>query len=432
MSNQRYIEIEEIPQNPIQGSVFLIRANGLSDFTHGIFKYPCKFIPHIPRWFIKKYSNKTTKKYGILDPFVGSGTTLVESSLMGFPSYGIDVDPLSCLLSKVKTTTWTKRDKELLKSVYLELKDDLKNKRISKSHLAEFTPPFNGLNYWFPEKSINDLATIKYLAHNAYKKNKNSKILNLLLITLASIIRKVSFAEEQSPKPYISTKIKKEIPDTKKLFLDYLDKYSKAVISFSEMAEQSPAKIIGYDARKIDKKPLTSGKVHLVMTSPPYINAFDYVRSLKLENLWLDLITEKDISDLYDKHIGTEKISAERYSVDRPKSSIESLDRKLSRIYRLDKKRSYIVADFFEAMRENLQEIYKTLLKNGCYCLVVGDSKIKGVYIPTGKIITAIAEQEGFKLVNDFSYIIRNRYLRIPRKGRGGFIAKDNVLVFKK
>jgi len=425
-------EINEIPKNPSRGATFLIKGNGLADFTHGIFKYPCKFIPHIPRWFLKKYSGIETNKYGVLDPFVGSGTTLVESSLLNLPSYGIDVDPFSCLLSKVKTSRFTNKEIEILRVAVQEFEKKLKNEQPSKNYLVKFIPQFDSLNYWFSQKAITDLATIKYFINYFYKKTNNKKIRNFLLATLASIIRKTSFADEQSPKPYISKKIKKKLPDTRSLFLNYLTKYFNAIEVFSKHTTISSAKVIGNDARNIDKKALRYGRVHLAITSPPYINAFDYVRSLRLENIWLDLIAEKDIPNLYDKQIGTEKILAKKYTKNKPEIGINILDNKLSKIYKHDKKRAYVVADFFEAMSKNLEEVYTTLIKNGYYCIIVGDSRIKGIHIPTSRVLIELAKDKGFKLVNDFSYIIRNRYLRIPRKGRGGLIIKDYVLVFKK
>lgn len=425
-------EVDEIPVNPAFSETFLIRGNGLSDFTHGVFKYPCKYIPHIPRWFLKKYSNDITKKYGVLDPFVGSGTTLVESSLLNLPSYGIDVDPFCCLLAKVKTTRLTSNETETLEKITYRFGDRLTNASISDTRLEKFKPEFEGIEYWFSPKVSTELATIKYLINSYYEETSNLKIRDFLNIVLASIIRKVSYAEEQSPKPYISKKIKKKLLDTKEIFLGNLARYFNSITKFSTATTISSANIIGNDARDIDKSAIRNGKVHLAMTSPPYINAFDYVRSLKLENVWLDLVKPSDIPVLYDKQIGTEKISAKKYLLGNPKLGIPSLDKKLAEIYSLDKRRAYVVADFFIAMSNNLDEIYNTLTENGFYCIVIGDSKIKGVIIPTGKIFIKLAEAKRFKLVDNFSYIIRNKYLRIPRQGHGGFIVKDHILVFKK
>src|SRR4030067_2824953 len=104
IKSQDYFIVKEfIPDEIEQGSILNIFTNNVTAHTHGFHKYPAKFIPHIPKWAINKYlagqKNKT-----ILDPFCGSGTTLVEGILAGHNVIGIDVDPLSALISKVKTT----------------------------------------------------------------------------------------------------------------------------------------------------------------------------------------------------------------------------------------------------------------------------------------------------------------------------------------
>ncbi|MCJ7561453.1 MAG: site-specific DNA-methyltransferase, partial [Thermoplasmata archaeon] len=69
--------------------------------THGIHKYPAKFIPQIPRFCIESFSDAEDV---VLDPFMGSGTTLLESYILGRESYGIDIHPLARMIAKVKTT----------------------------------------------------------------------------------------------------------------------------------------------------------------------------------------------------------------------------------------------------------------------------------------------------------------------------------------
>src|ERR671928_1719504 len=70
-------------------------------YTHGYHPYSAKYIPQIPNRLI---SNFTEKNDLVLDTFMGSGTTLVESKILGRNAIGIDVNPLACLISKVKTT----------------------------------------------------------------------------------------------------------------------------------------------------------------------------------------------------------------------------------------------------------------------------------------------------------------------------------------
>lgn len=425
---EKVIEVSDIPSNPKNGDTFLIKASGISSSTHGIFKYPCKFIPHIPRWFIKNYASENTTKYGVLDPFMGSGTTLVEASLLGYPSYGVDIDPLSKLLSRVKTTPLSSKDFSVLSNFISNYQLVIKKPDQFKTKSKDYIPDRDLINYWFSESDINDLALIRFLIHDNFNQFKNKKIKSFLEIVLASIIRKVSKADNQSPKPYISTKIKKDLVVVFDEFLKNLLKYIEAIKDFSNN-HKSGVEIIGFDARKIDTKSLNTGKVSLAMTSPPYINAFDYVRSLKLENFWLDGFDKKKLDELYDHQIGSEKVKTLN---EIPVYGLKELDEVLSKIYSLDKKRAWVTFKYFQAMKENLESVYGCLRSGGFYCVVVGNSRIRGFEVDTASILLKIAKEVGYKKKLNFSYIIRNRYLRIPRAGRGGFIPKDYILVFEK
>ena len=102
------ILVEEIPINPELNATYSIESNNITAYTHGFFKYPCKFIPHIPRWAIRKYLGND--KDGLLDPFCGSGTSLIEGVIHQKTSYGIDIDPFSRLLTEVKATPFTSKE----------------------------------------------------------------------------------------------------------------------------------------------------------------------------------------------------------------------------------------------------------------------------------------------------------------------------------
>jgi hypothetical protein len=83
-------------------------------------------------------------------------------------------------------------------------------------------------------------------------------------------------------------------------------------------------------------------------------------------------------------------------------------------------------------MEANIISVKDLLKVNAHYVIVVGDSVIRDIEVPTHKILIEIAEKNGLILENTFSYIIKNRYLRIPRADRGGFIKYDWIIDFKK
>ncbi|HIZ05600.1 MAG TPA: site-specific DNA-methyltransferase [Candidatus Phocaeicola gallistercoris] len=79
------------------------RVNTSSPHIHSFHKYKAKFFPRFVRSLIVSNLNLDTNELTICDPYVGSGTTLIESSLLGYKSFGYDIDPLSCFISEVKS-----------------------------------------------------------------------------------------------------------------------------------------------------------------------------------------------------------------------------------------------------------------------------------------------------------------------------------------
>lgn len=405
--------VDELPNDPVMGGVYSINSNNISAITHGFFKYPCKFIPHIPRWAIKKYLKQ---KDNLLDPFCGSGTSLVEGVLHGKQSYGIEIDAYGRLLAEVKTTPFTKKEIEGLKIGFDEL-----IKKVNKDGKV-IIPKIDNLDLWFKKDVAYSLGRIKYEIDQL---KGRKKLKNFLYVCLASIVRKVSNADDGSPKPYVSSRFPKKNIEVIKAFSDVFEKYFKGISQLSENFSLGQASNIGNDARIID----TNVKFNLAVTSPPYINAFDYVRSLRLENLWLGLSTEDDLRNIKRKHVGTENLNR---NISLIHTDFPSLNKIVKEIGEKDKKRANIVANFFLDMEVNMRSVYKHLNKNGIYCIVVGDSLIRQVEVPTHKILIEIAESLGYSLDILFSYIIKNRYLRFPRNGRGGFIKNDWVICLKK
>ncbi len=95
-------------------------------YTHGYHPYSAKYIPQIPYRLVSKFTKKNEL---VLDNFMGSGTTLVESKLLGRNAIGIDVNPLACLISKVKTTTIQKSTLVEISKILILLKEDIINLR---------------------------------------------------------------------------------------------------------------------------------------------------------------------------------------------------------------------------------------------------------------------------------------------------------------
>ena len=427
-----------IPENIDFGAILNINTNSVTKSTHGFHKYPAKFIPQIPQWAINKYLKNKTNKL-ILDPFCGSGTTLVESILSGNYSIGIDIDPLSALISKVKTT---KIDVEKLHLVV-----DWLNKCIENPPSELFIPDCQTLEHWFTKETINKLSIIRTLLNQISDNFENEKaikdIQDLLLICFSSIIRRVSNADNESQKTYVShTKIKQP-EEVFTLFFSQLDYFVERITEFSSNLNLKSAEIIVSSSASSLTNLLQNKKADLVITSPPYIKAIDYIYNQMAELFWVgDLFqmqTQNFQNEKKAQYIGNKQIPTKEFKNYSPfisKLNIDLLDNKLQEVFETDKKNghkhSYLTYKYFTEMEKHFAEIAKCLKRNAHYVMVVGDSKVSDIYFNTVDFLSLIAERNGFILINKWGYKIKNRFMRFDRKGRGGIIDIDWVLELEK
>jgi DNA modification methylase len=414
MTNHPIREVARLPLNPKKEEVFSIQNEDVAYLTHNLFKYPCKFIPQIPNWAIDKYIKEPNAL--VYDPFAGSGTTLVEAVLAGHRAGGSDIDPFGRLLSTVKISPLSKSDIQLAK-VLLE---KFAQGRMLKSD-QNWIPNLPNMDHFFSSSAKKELA---YLVRQI-DGISNRKVKKLFRVVLASILRKVSNADDASPKPYVSTRVSKKSQSPRSAFTKKATQSIQRVEAFSQLNRGSFTPL-AKDARK---SKLQDSSVDLIVTSPPYINAFDYVRSLKFENYWLGLVGDSDVERIRRENIGTESVGPIAMIDFQAIPEIEEI---LREIWDLDKRRATVVLRFFEAMMQNFQEMKRILKTGGKYVFVIADSQIRGVHVESAELLSKIAKRLGFKVETKFGYVIRNRYLRIPRSGQGGFMKIDWVVVLEK
>lgn len=415
--NINIIDVSELPLDINNSSTYIIHQSNPNSFTHGMFKYPCKFIPEIPKWAINKYASEGDI---ILDCFAGSGTTLLEANVNGYDAFGLEIDFIAKLLIKVKTTKFSKKKLENIKQIFNEC-----IKILDCCKINPYIPKINNLEHWFRADVIRDLGIIKTFIQSI----EDEDIKDFFNICFVSIIKRVSNADNTSPKPYVSSRIKKKILPVRKEFISSFNKNYSRVEELSAVKKLGKTEILNGDALnfELDKK------VNLVIASPPYINAFDYGRIMRLENLWLDYVTEDELRVRKSKYVGTEKIK-----IDIEERNKEILDKSIllkqyfNNISKIDNKRALIVKKFFEDMYINLRLVYKNLSENGHYIIVIGNNNIRKVNIESWKVLKELALDIGYTAELDFNYIIQNPYIRIPRKGNGGKINNDYVLVLSK
>ena len=368
--------------------------------THAIHSFSAKFPPQLASWAIQEF---TSQRETVIDPMAGSGTTLVEACLLGRNSYGIDIDPLARLISKVKSTPmdfWklqseTNRFEVSLGLAFRELEKARRTGTGLEAVRKQITiPEFPNRDYWFLPVVSEELALLKSQILSV----ADPDVRDFLLVVFSSIIitkGKTSVANVMDlahSRPHYAKPEAK--PDTLKRFIDRLTKLRKSMEKFSADADPNvSAKIIGDDAKRV---PLNEEKVDFVFTSPPYVNAIDYPRAHKFTVFWLGEVfgvQPGEYTNLGKSYIGTERVDksecVQRVQV---KFELRLVDRIVKELSNVDVKQAGIAHRYFSEMQQVLSEVGRVLKFDKFGVIVVGPSNIRGISVPTHEAMVELGE----------------------------------------
>lgn len=400
------------------GDRFLFISHDQSILTHGLHKYPAKFFPELPRWLIKRYSQENDR---ILDPFAGSGTTNVEALLTNRNSVGIDVDPFSRYIAKVKVTPLQEKELKLAQKVLLESILNYHSSFVNKCDLPDF--PYR--DKWFNKEILFELT---YLRKQIQQLDADDMIKDFFRVCLSSIIRSVSNADDNCTRTVIRKKLNKLVKPS-----DALNRFAKTVLTkvpkMIAFSQNYPDDITvdfpeDMDARNIKYE---EDYFNLAVTSPPYVNAVDYPRTHQLEMYWLGF-AQGSLTPLKKQNVGTESVSAQYYKI-RHEIGVPEADKVMDDIFDVDPRRAFIAFKYLDDMRQNLTEVYKVLCNDGRYIVVVGNNRIRGQLFENWKYLMPIAEKIGFEIETYFGSEIIKHFIKVPRGER---INTDWILVLKK
>ena len=346
---------------------------------YGLHPYPAKFIPQIPRTLIKDIG--VAEGGVIFDPFCGSGTTLIEAQSLGYPSIGVDLNPIACLISKVATTpqpidlrTCTTRCIQSAKSIT--------NPRINE---------IPNLDHWFKKPIQKAIASILTSIENEVSEH----VRDIFYLALSSTIVRVS--NQDSDTRYAA--IEKNISDS-----DVFDLFSKACSRYINVLPASNAKlpksnIYCRDVLEIRKKDIDL-PIGLVVCSPPYPNAYEYWLYHKYRMWWLGY------DPLYVK------------------------EREIGARAHYFKKNHQTPEDFRDQMAKVFSLLRELCIDNSHSCFILGDSKIHGKIIDNTKLLRDAAEENNFEAI-----AIISRDIALSRKAFNLFNSRletENVVVFQK
>lgn len=265
--------------------------------TGNLHTYPAKAVPEMVSDLIKKVMSIKSIKT-VLDPFVGSGTTALESKYLGLDFWGSDLNPLAVLLSKTKVLTIdnTNYTKKRLSDFVQQVK-----KEYPDAGLIPFYT-FNSINYWFKEENIRELSFLKYkmdqFINNANKVNREMYAL-ILLTAFSSTIRRVSLTRNGEFKLY-----RMSPSDIERFSINAIDEFEDAVTHLLDMLvvannsykKETISTICLQNAKSLNY--LKNKSIDLVVTSPPYGDSkttVAYGEFSKLSLQWMEDLLKKYI-----------------------------------------------------------------------------------------------------------------------------------------
>ena len=367
--------------------------------THNLHPYPAKFIPQIPNALIQELSSVGET---IADIFCGSGTTLLEALQLKRNAIGVDANPLAALISRAKTTPLTSPELDEL-GVHRSLCERTLEKVESRTgDLFHDGQPFRSsgwrpapkvCEFWFVPHVVEELAELRALIDRVPSDAPRT----LCAVALAAIV--VSVSKQDSDTRYVRREKAVEPGDTVRRYLGQLDAAVRAVREMSDLVEDRfSCQVLEADTLEMPE----TNPFDLVVTSPPYPNAYSYHLYHRTRLVWLGY----DPDQLKRIEIGSHR----KYSArGRSRATPETFRKEFERI--------------FHWLRDRLRDRRHA-------CFVIGDSTIDRKRIDNASLLAAAGERAGFREVARIG-----RTIAATRKAfnpRMGSIKTENILVLRK
>ena len=345
----------------------------------------------------------------VLDPFSGSGTTLLAARQAGLNSVGIEVNPISVLVSESENEVYLQEDITDLTG-FIKLLKGLKREK----DLLTSTYPLAGK--MFNEEILSALLQI----HSVIDSTPNDKIRRLGLISWLSTIDEVSDVKKEGNG--LKYRYRKR---TKNGYIDIPkaqwedehfpgDRFLLVINKITDKLERALYDICHAYGR-VDKRPtiingnclklgeLTNKQFQLTFFSPPYCNCFDYFEIHKVE-LWLGgfVSSQKDIKTLRETGFRSNTNALDKKAITYKNGDLESLIALFESRRLWSQKIPNVVRGYFDDTHTLLEALYNQTVPGGYVGIVVGNSAYSGVIVPSDLLTAKIGQEVGFEVENIF------------------------------
>jgi len=346
-------------------------------------------------------------KGSVLDPFSGSGTTLLSARRNGLPSVGIEINPISVLVSEAENAVYTREDIDCLKDTIRQIDESVPSGDYFES------------SYVLSDKMFNADILQALLQFRSYLGNiNNEKVRRLVFISWLASIDEVSDVKKEgnglkyryrkrTKTGYVSIPKKEweeeHFPGDKfaivrTILSKKLNICCEDITSGSEIVDFIP-QIINGDC--LDLESLTNDEFDLTFFSPPYCNCFDYFEIHKVE-LWLGgfVSSQKDVKALRETGFRSNTNALDAKPIRHTNDDLENL------ISLFDVKRLWspklpdVVRGYFDDTFSLLKALYNRTRKGGYVGIVIGNSAYSGVIVPSDILTAILGKEVGFNVEN--------------------------------
>lgn len=332
----------------------------------------------------------------VLDPFAGTGTTLLAARSLGHPSVGLELSPLMAQMARARLD-WN-IDASLVRSKAQEIAAALVEAPTHPS-AHEFFAGDPLMLRWISERAVSDVLTAVDQAAMVRRVRER----RFLFAAIASVLSRISNMEYR---PNISYK-KRPAGEALASVLPAQIEFMLQDIAAARRLVPSEAawRVLEGDARAVYRRANRYGPYGLLFSSPPYPNDMEYVHQTRMElqlfgyararaglrNLKQKMITSS-VKLVYSANFWQYD---EGLKVDGVREVVAQLDETLK-----DKNWGWdaaqMVAEYFGGMRTVLSGAYRVLSPGAAAAWVVGDSAFNGVFVPTNQLFANAAESVGF------------------------------------
>ena len=360
----------------------------------------------------------------VLDPMAGSGTVVRHACDMGHRAIGFDVDPLSVLIGRV----WTRPiADEKVECIYKGVLRDA----LAINPMDTDLPWIDGdeetrsfVDYWFGKEQQRELRCISsgiYRRDMASQNEEERACVNVLKVALSRII----VTKEQCASLARDTSHSRPHRVARRSDYSVFGGFEKSVRQVRGRLCSEPPKRKG-DVRLGDSRRLEirDESVDMVITSPPYLNAIDYMRGHRLSLVWLG----HKVSEL--RAIRAKSVGAERRP-DGVRYDVEGIMRAMGCIERLPLRHRGVVERYAGDVLRIVKEIRRVLRPGGVVTFVIGNSRVRNVFINNTRAIEVAASLSGLQIRERFEreLLMRNRYLPVTTVGTLGRRIRTETIV---